>query len=306
LDDDNSPIVEILVFGAGAMGSFIGGLLSRRHNVLLIGRAEHVEAIRAHGLRISGKTAVIAKPHAATSVPSSARPDLVFVTTKAYDTASAMTSLRRFADRSIFVTLQNGLGNAETIAKTARRVIAGTTTIGVTCLSPGEIRHAGIGDTVLGAWAHVDQRDVVRLRDLFADVGLVTQVTSDIRSELWSKLVVNASINPLAAIASVPNGRLVRDKRLLAVLETVCREATEVAKAEGAHVDSEELRHRTLLVAKRTAANRGSMLQDLDRHHRTEIDAITGPIVRAAARHRIPVPMNQALYAIVRARESTG
>jgi 2-dehydropantoate 2-reductase len=115
---------------------------------------------------------------------------------------------------------------------------------------------------------------------------------------------VNASINPLAAVAGVPNGRLVRDKRLLAVLEAVCREAASVAKAEGAHVDAEELRHRTLLIAKRTAANRGSMLQDLDRHHRTEIDAITGPVVRAAARHRIPVPLNQAMYAVVRARES--
>ena len=297
--------MQILVFGAGAMGSFFGGLLSRSHDVLLVGRTEHVEAIRAHGLRISGKTSVIAKPAAATSVPQNSRPDLIFVATKAYDTASAMLALQRFADRATFVTLQNGLGNAETIAKTARRVVAGTTAIGVTFVGPGEIRHAGIGEMVLGAWAHVGEADLVRLRDVLADVGLVAKVTSDIRTELWSKLVVNASINPLAAIAAVPNGRLVRDKRLLGVLEAVCREAILVAKAEGAQVDAEELRHRMLLVAKRTASNRGSMLQDLDRHRRTEIDAITGPIVRAAARHRIPVPLNQALYAVVRAREST-
>lgn len=288
------------------MGSFFGGLLSRHHDVLLIGRAEHVEAIRAHGLRISGKTSLIARPAAATIVPQSVRPDLIFVTTKAYDTANAMLALQRFADRATFVTLQNGLGNAETIAKTARRVVAGTTTIGVTFIGPGEIRHAGIGETVLGAWAHVDEEDVVRLRDVLADVGLITKVTSDVRSELWSKLVVNAAINPLGAIAAVPNGRLVRDKRLLAVLDGVCREAVAVAKAEGAHVDGEELRHRTQLVAKRTAANRGSMLQDLDRHRQTEIDAITGPIVRAAARHRILVPLNSALYAVVRARELGG
>lgn len=288
------------------MGSFFGGLLSRHHDVLLIGRAEHVEAIRAHGLRISGKTSLIARPAAATIVPESVRPDLIFVTTKAYDTANAMLALQRFADRATFVTLQNGLGNAETIAKTARRVVAGTTTIGVTFIGPGEIRHAGIGETVLGAWAHVDEEDVVRLRDVLADVGLITKVTSDVRSELWSKLVVNAAINPLGAIAAVPNGRLVRDKRLLAVLDGVCREAVAVAKAEGAHVDGEELRHRTQLVAKRTAANRGSMLQDLDRHRQTEIDAITGPIVRAAARHRILVPLNSALYAVVRARELGG
>lgn len=296
--------MEILVFGAGAIGSFFGGLLSQRHDVTLIGRAEHISAVKSHGLRVRGKTAIIAKPRAATRVAQNARPEFVFVTTKSYDTANAMIALRPLADRAIFVTLQNGLGNAETIAKTARRVVAGTTAHGVTFVGPGEIRHAGVGETVLGAWTRVDESNLVRLRDLLADVGIVASVTSDIQTELWSKLVVNASINPIAALAEVPNGRLVRDKRLLGLIEDVCREATAVGKAEGAHVDEEELRHRTLLVAKRTAANRASMLQDLDRHRRTEIDAITGSIVRAAQRHRIPVPLNASLYALVRAREA--
>ena len=295
--------MEILVFGAGAIGSFFGGVLSRRHDVILIGRTEHVAAIRSHGLRISGKTTLIAKPRAATRTSRNARPDLVLVTTKAYDTANAMLALRPFADRAIFLTLQNGLGNAETIAKTARRVVAGTTAHGVTFEGPGEVRHAGVGETVLGAWARVDEADLVRLRDVFADVGIAARVTSDIRSELWSKLVVNASINPVAALAGVPNGRLVRDRRLQEVLGDVCREAVAVAKAEGARVDSDELYKRTVLIAKRTASNRASMLQDLERHRRTEIEAITGVIVRAADRHRIPVPHNRMLYALVRARE---
>jgi 2-dehydropantoate 2-reductase len=298
--------VRALVFGAGAMGSFFGGLLSKHHDVLLIGRSDHVKAIRAHGLRISGKTSMIARPEVATAVPANARPDFVFITVKAYDTANAMSTLEKLADRSIFVTLQNGLGNAETIAKTAHRVIAGTTTVGVMYVGPGEVRHAGIGDAVVGAWSHVGETDLVRLRDVLSDAGILVTVTSDIRSELWAKLVVNASINPLAAIAGIPNGRLVRDKRLAEVMDAICREAVAVAKAEGAKLDLEELRHRTAVVAKRTAANRGSMLQDLDRHRRTEIDAIVGPIVRRAARHRIPVPLSQALYAVVRAREAAG
>src|SRR2546422_10853859 len=146
--------VEILVFGAGAMGSFIGGLLSRRHNVVLIGRSEHVDAIRAHGLRITGKTSVIAKPDASTTVPQNAKPDLVFVTTKAYDTPDAMLALQRLADRSTFVTLQNGLGNADTIAKTARRDVAGTTAIGESYVGPSAIRPAGLSHALLGAWSH--------------------------------------------------------------------------------------------------------------------------------------------------------
>lgn len=296
--------VEILVFGAGAVGSFFGGILSRRNDVTLIGRAEHIDAIRAHGLRISGKTSMMAKPHAEVQVPRGARPELIFVTTKAYDTGEAMVALRRFANRATFVTLQNGLGNAETIAKTARRVIAGTTTHGVTLSDPGHVRHAGVGETNLGGWAHVKESDVVRLRDLLADVGIVAEVTRDIHAELWSKLIINAAINPLGALAGVPNGQLVRDKRLLALLDAVCDEAVAAAAAEGTPLNAEEIRRRARLVARRTASNRGSMLQDLDRHRRTEIDAISGAIVQAADRHRIAVPINRALHALVRARES--
>lgn len=286
------------------MGSFLGGLLSRRYDVTLIARAEHVGAIRSRGLRISGKTTMIAKPHVATRLARNMKADIVFVTTKAYDTASAMRAARPFATRAIFVTLQNGLGNAEIIARTARHVVAGTTAHGVTFVGPGEVRHAGEGDTVIGAWARVDRADLNHLRDLLAGVGIVSKVTSDLRTELWSKLVVNASINPLAALAGVPNGRVVRDRRLLAILNSVCHEAAAVARAEGARVTAQQLWRRTLLVARRTATNRASMLQDLERHHRTEIDAITGSVVRAANRHRIPVPLNEALFALVRAREA--
>ena len=247
---------------------------------------------------------MIAKPKASTAIPRNAKPDLVFVTTKSYDTANAMRNLRPFATRALFVTFQNGLGNAEIIAKTARRVVAGTTAHGVMFLGPGEIRHAGIGDTVLGAWTGVEEAELVRLRDVLAEAGLVARIASDVRSELWSKLVVNASVNPIAALAGVPNGRLVRDKGLLALAEAVGREAASVAEAEGADVNAEELWHRTTLVAKRTASNRASMLQDLDRRRRTEIDAITGSVVRAARRRRIAVPLNEALWSLVRAREA--
>src|SRR5207247_3668111 len=195
--------------------------LSQRHDVTLIGRAEHIAAIKSRGLRVRGKTAIIAKPHAAMRVPRTARPDFVFVTTKSYDTANAMFALHPFADRAIFITLQNGLGNAETIAKTARRVVAGTTTHGVTFVGPGEIRHAGIGETVLGAWSGVDESNLVRLRDLLAGGGVVASFTRRIPTELVSMLDVSSSINPIAALAELPNGRLVRDKHLLAVVEMV-------------------------------------------------------------------------------------
>lgn len=298
--------MEILVFGAGGMGSLLGGLLSVRHDVTLVGREEHMAAIRAHGLRITGKTARMVHPHAATRVPADVRPELVVVTTKAYDTAAAMTSLRRFANASVFLTLQNGLDNPDILAGTAKRVVAGTISHGVTLLGPGEIRHAGIGDTVVGAWRGVDHGDVVRVRDLLDEAGLRTRVSDDIRRDLWAKLVVNAAINPVAALAGVTNGRLVEDRSLARLLDEVGREAAAVARAEGIRLDADDVLRKARLTARRTAANRVSMLQDLDHHRRTEIDAITGAILRAADRRGVDVPRNRALYALVRAREAEG
>lgn len=296
--------VEILVFGAGAMGSFFGGLLSVRNDVTVIGRRDHVDAIRARGLRITGKTVRLARPTAATRVAPDIRADLVFVATKSYDTAAAMRALRRFAGKSVFVTLQNGLDNPDVLAQTARRVVAGTTAHGVTLLGPGEIRHAGVGDTTIGAWSGASDTDVIRVRDLFDEAGIRTRIISDIRSELWAKLVVNASINPLAALAGVPNGRLVQDPDLRELLEAVARETAYVAHAAGARLDAEALIRRTRLIARRTAANRASMLQDLDRGHRTEIDAITGAVLREAERLDMDAPLNRALLALVKAREA--
>ena len=300
----HATCVEILVFGAGAIGSFFGGLLSRRNHVTLIGRVDHVDAIRQNGLKISGKTSMIAKPDAATKVPHAAKPEIVLVTTKAYDTEAAMRLLAPFGKTSLFVTLQNGLDNADAIARTASRVVAGTTAHGVTFIAPGEVRHAGVGETILGEWTGVGESELVRLRDILVDSGILTQLTSEIRSELWAKLVVNASINPVAALAAVPNGRIAKNRRLRSLSEAVCREAAAVAKAAGAQIDADELVQRTILVTKRTAANRPSMLQDLDRHRRTEIDAITGAVVRAAERLKLAAPLNEALYALVRARET--
>jgi len=296
--------VDILVFGAGAMGSFFGGLLSLRNDVTLIGRKDHMVVVRAHGLRLLGKTVRLVRPHTATRVPKGSHPELVIVATKSYDTAAAMRSLRPFAGTALFLTLQNGLDNADLIARDAKRVIAGTTAHGVTFLGPGEIRHAGVGDTTIGAWAGVNEAAVVRVRDLLEEAGIRTRITADARSELWSKLVVNAAINPLAALAGVPNGRLVADPNLRRLLEDVARETAAVARAAGARVDPDDLVRRTRLVARRTASNRASMLQDLDRARPTEIDAITGAVLREAERTGRDAPLNRALFALVKARET--
>lgn len=294
--------MHVLVFGGGAIGSLIGGLLSRDHDVTIVTRTAHVEAINRNGLRITGLTTYVAHPMATTQVPDG-DVDIAFVTTKAYDTDVAVDALRPFWRQSVFVTLQNGLGNAQRIAAKAERVAAGTTTHGVTLYAPGEIIHAGAGDTTLGPVKGVGADDVLRIADMLTSAGIRTVTVDDVARELWIKAVVNAAINPLTAILRVPNGELVEHDDLKAVLEKLAREGAVAAKAAGVDLDPGALAARAADVARRTADNRSSMLQDIERGRRTEIEAITGEILRAAQAKGLDLPYNRKAYALVRGVE---
>lgn len=295
--------MDIVVFGAGAMGSFFGGLLSRRNRVTLVCRKEHADAIRRSGLRITGKTSLVARPRVATSVAGIRNANLVLVATKAYDTESAARSLRRFATRATWLTLQNGLDNAEVLARTARRVVAGVTSHGVTFLRPGEIRHAGIGDTAIGAYAGVKDADVEKVQALFDEAGVRARVSQDIRRDLWLKVLVNAGINPLAALTHLRNGYLVSTPPLASALASIIAEGAAVARAEGVDIPDREATDLAVKIARRTRENKASMLQDVEHGRRTEIEAITGAILRAAARRGVPAPLNALAYGLVRGLE---
>ena len=295
--------VNIVVFGAGAMGSFFGGLLSRRNHVTLVCRKEHADAVRKAGLRITGKTSLVARPDVATTMAGVKNADLVLVSTKAYDTESATRALRRFAKNPVWITLQNGPDNAALLAKVAKHVVAGVTSHGVTFLRPGEIRHAGIGETAIGGFAGVAGEDLVRIQDLFDEAGIRTRIATDVRRDLWLKAVVNAGINPVAAITRLRNGYLATMPMLAAATAALCTEAAAVARAEGFDLGDREAVELAMKVARRTRDNRASMLQDVERGRRTEIDAITGAILRSAERHRLPVPLNALMYSLIRGLE---
>jgi len=297
------PNVDIVVFGAGAMGSFFGGVLSRRNHVTLVCRKEHADAIRRAGLRITGKTSLVARPDTTTSVSGVRNADLVLVWTKAYDTEAAARTLRKFAKKSTWVTLQNGPDNASILARAAKQVVAGVTSHGVTFLRPGEIRHAGIGETVIGRFSGVTSDDLVRIQDLFDEAGIRTRIAADIRRDLWLKAVVNAGINPVAALTRLRNGYLASMPMLAAAVSALTGEAAAVARAEGFEISDREASELAIKIARRTRDNLASMLQDVERARRTEIDAITGAILRAAERHRVPVPLNALMYGMIRGLE---
>lgn len=291
--------MRTLVFGAGSLGSLLGGLLARTHDVTLVGRDPHVERVRRSGLRIEGALTARVDPSATTTVPDE-RFDLAVVAVKAFDTDAAAAALRR-ADIDVALSLQNGLGNEARLADAlACPVLAGTCTYGARLDGPGVVECTGVGEVALGARDGGRSERAETVGEGFRTAGVETTVATDMPRRLWEKLAVNAGINAVTALARVENGALTDgpagDPARRAAVETA-----RVAREQGVGLGDEAAVEAVESVAEATAANRSSMLQDVDAGDRTEIDAINGAVVDRAAS---PVPVNETLTALVRAWEA--
>jgi len=303
----HSHRMRTLVMGAGALGSLVGGLLSLNDEVLLVGRKAHVLAINSNGLRITGLEELTVHPLAAESPDPAFEPELVILTVKSYQTPDAMKVLAGCVPVGTPVlSLQNGLGNLEAVASAfpeTNPILGGITSHGVTFLGPGEVRHAGTGDTTIGLFRGAAGK-MGEIRDSLDRAGIHVQVSDDIASDIWAKAIVNSAINPLTAILGVNNGVLLEHPGLERTLENVCAEGEEVAKAIGTWREHWDVMAQTKNVVQRTAANRSSMLQDVLRGKRTEIDAICGAIVEAGSANGVACPLNETLFHLVKAREA--
>jgi len=294
--------MEILVFGAGSLGSLLGGLLARAHDVTLVGREPHVSTVQANGLQVTGVETFDARP-AATTDATGASADLALVTVKSYDTESAARTLAT-GDYGVVCSLQNGMGNEEVLASVVDApVLAGTVTHGARLVEPGRVEWTGRGAITLGAWRPADDGATAeRIAAAFRAAGLDAEAAADVRRRLWEKLAVNAAINPLTALSRVENGALTAEP-LADLARTAAVETARVARADGTDLDDETAAAAAASVARETARNRSSMLQDVTRGRRTEIDAINGYVVDRAAVTGESVPINRTLAALIRGWE---
>lgn len=227
-------------------------------------------------------------------------PELLLIATKSYDTQSAIEECRAWLPRGASVlTLQNGLGNLEALREwKGSRAIGGTTTMGSTMVSPGKIRISGLGRTVIGS--ELDPAFAKRVVKIFTSCGIPCRFSDDVVSEIWMKVIVSACINPLTAVLRVPNGKLLESDPVKRMTLEVSRECERVAAAEGVKLPVSRTYPRVRSVAKDTARNLSSMLQDIMRGRRTEIDQINGAICKLAEQHGLDVPLNKTLTAMVR------
>ncbi|MGB9635627.1 MAG: ketopantoate reductase family protein [Thermoplasmata archaeon] len=301
--------MNVLVFGAGAIGSFVGARLAKVCGVTLIGRKEHVARINAHGLEIEGLVKECVKIPAFEQIPDGIW-DFIIITTKSYDTPHAIQTIARKLDCGTIVSMQNGLNNIEVIEHETQKikkkfnVCACITSTGVSFLEPGKIRLNGLGRTVVGGR---EKKYADKFAALLTAGGIKTDVSEDIMQEIWIKGVVNSAINPLTAIFRVKNGALLDNPSLEKLLCDVAEESEKIAKDCGfvnKNVDCVEI---TKEVAHTTRENYSSMLQDIMKGKKTEIREINGHIVETGKKHGLSVKLNQFLLnAVIGLEQLTG
>jgi 2-dehydropantoate 2-reductase len=304
--------VRIVVFGAGAIGSLLGATFAwAGHTVLLVGRPDHVAAVRSHGLRVTGRIVETAHLRAETAVPSDFDAEAALLTAKTFDLASAAGLLALEVPSAVPTLLpQNGLGVEETVRAALlaggwphpeRSVVRAVNSLPATLLGPGEVRAAGVGEIVLGT-AHVPSAPATRLfAKLLKEAGIATRTVPDLERELWRKALLNAAINPVTALHGVPNGRLLEEPYRTEA-EALLLEALATARAFGYDFPEEEVRADLDRVVRATADNRSSMLQDLDRRRPTEVQAISGEILRRGQSKDLDLPATRKAIEAIRSR----
>ncbi len=302
--------MRIAVVGAGAMGSLFGGMLSAVTEVTLLDPwAEHVDAMQRDGLRIvelDGRETTI--PVTATADPAAVpEVDLVIIFVKSHGTRQASQWASRFlAPGGLALTLQNGFGNGEMMAEVlgADRVVAGVTSHGATLLGPGRVRHAGCGPTHIATRPEIAAR-LAEVAAVFEQAGFEVHLSDDLESLVWGKLIINVGINGLTAILRVPNGQLVEIPAASALMAQAVAEAEAVCQAKGISLPYDDPLGCVQEVARATATNRASMLQDVLRGVPTEIGVINEAIVREGKRLGVSTPVNEFIVTTIRAIEGS-
>jgi len=296
--------VKTAVVGAGAIGSLFGGLLAEAGaDVWLVDIwHQHVDAINDHGLCIEREGPARTLQVRATMNPSAVgKAELIMVLVKSTDTAAAAETVAALCGPdSLVLTLQNGLGNTETLERQmgSTPVLAGVTSHGVTMLGPGHIRHAGVGPTVIGSWSADGHAGAVAVAGFLTESGIGTSADENIRAVLWDKLFVTVGINAITALTGILSGRLLELESTRDLVTSAVEEAVAVARAAGIDVREDPVDH-VCDVIRATAENRSSMGQDVDNRRLTEIEAINGAVVREAERQGIEVPVNRTLTALI-------
>ncbi len=294
---------QVLIVGTGALATLFAWRLARAgYDITLLGSWQPgLKALRESGARlVDAQGSKQAAPvHVAERAMDLQGIHQAIVLVKSWQTEHAAHQLGQcLASDGIALTLQNGLGNLETLEKKlgATRVALGTTTTGATLLEPGLVK--AVGKAAVSVQAHERFGSLISALE---SAGFEVQEVPDASALVWVKLIINSAINPLTAILRVPNGELLNRPAAHDLMKRLAEETAAVAKAEGVSLPFDDPGLLVEEVARKTAANSSSMLQDIRRGAPTEIDAICGAVTRIGKQHNVPTPLNEACWQLVRA-----
>jgi 2-dehydropantoate 2-reductase len=302
--------VKIAILGPGALGCLLAAkfTLAGEKVWLVDYRPERAELLTRQGIILKTPDGIAAEVKISAGLAGEMGVvDLAILTVKAHQTAAAAQGLPLLlGPGGLALTLQNGLGNLEEMAKVLgpARLLGGASILGATKLAEGEVLLAGLGPTYLGPppGSRVSPAEVEKVADLFRRAGLPCEVKGDIEAVLWEKLLVNVGINPLTALLQVKNGALLNLPPAWDLAVAAATEALAVARAEGINLNvNPEVRLREVCTA--TGANRSSMLQDITAGRQTEIEALNAQIAARGEGHGVPIPVNRLLSQLIRALE---
>lgn len=295
--------MKVAVMGAGAVGCYYGAMLARAgHEVVLIGRPAHVEAVDANGLRLETRAFDEQVRMAASTEPGAVQDaDLVLFCVKSTDSESAAAQIGpHLAPGALVLTLQNGVDNDErvrAVLPASNEVAAAVVYVATGMAGPGHVKHNGRGELVIAP----SRRSEEVARHLAA-AGVPTQISDNVRGSLWAKLILNCAYNALSAITQLPYGVLVQGTGVSDVIRDVVAECLAVAKAEGVEVPGDTdaaLRG----IAQTMPAQYSSTAQDLARGKLSEIDHLNGLVVRRGEALGVPTPANRVLFVLVKLLE---
>ncbi len=303
--------MKIAIIGPGAMGTLLAALFTKaKEEVFLIDKnEERAKKINEQGVFVEGlsgdwpikiKTIVQLKDLTAF--------DLLILCVKSYDTKEAISRLKPIIKPTTYIlTLQNGIGNIETMGEiiNSDQIIGGTTNLGATLLSTGKVRFAGKGETIIGKLDGKIPVEMRAIRELFNKAHLELKISRDIKGLLWSKLIINVGINALTALTRLPNGKLIEYEGTRRIMRDAVTEALRVAKRKRIKLLYDDPLAKVEAVCEATSENVSSMLQDILRKKRTEIDFINGVIVRQAQELGIPAITNRILLDLVKTVEAS-
>ena len=289
------------------IGSLYAGHLARVSEVtVLCRREEHARALNEHGLTVSGRHDFTSRVLAATDPAELPEPELAIVATKGTELASAAARLEGHWPATAVMTVQNGLGAEDVFP--GRRVISAVTFMSGTRHSDTHVEYILDTETWLGPYGDTPYELVEETAALIVESGLKAQAFRDLRPAQWSKLIFNATVNAVAALTGLPHDPHFAAREQLSDLGYLVQDLMDEGKrvAEAAEVElHEDPWEMNVLATQRGSRHYPSMLEDVEAHRPTEIDHITGALVREADRLGVAVPLHTALYRLVKARESS-